>query len=194
MASDEGWTVTSARHASNPSLREAEGYLDLLIPPAPHFRMPRELRLPLAERALSALDHACLAGNWSAHAYYLRGQALRIMERYADAVQPLRQAAELAPEDEHVRLALAWCYKRCQRLDLAITALEDALEHAPNSAILYYNLACYWSLARQVRRAVSFLSKAFELDPDYRDRVANEPDFDPVRSHPHFQSLLTVIV
>ena len=100
--------MTSARHASNPSLREAEGYLDLLIPPAPHFRMPRELRIPLAQRALTALDHACLAGNWSAHAYFLRGQALRIMERYADAVQPLRQAAELDPEDQHVRLALAW--------------------------------------------------------------------------------------
>jgi Flp pilus assembly protein TadD len=182
------------RHAGSPSLREAEGYLDLLIPPAAQFRLPRELRLPLAERALIALDHACLAGNGSAHALFLRGQALRIMERYSDAVEPLRQAAELAPEDQHVRLALAWCYKRCQRLDLAIQSLEEALEFAPDSAILYYNLACYWSLARQVRRAVSFLSRALELDPDYRDRVADEADFDPVRSHPHFQSLLTVIV
>ena len=89
--------MTSVRHAGNASLREAEGYLDLLIPPAAHLRISRELRIPLAERALSALDHACVSGNWSAHAYFLRGQALRIMERYADAVQPLRQAADLAP-------------------------------------------------------------------------------------------------
>lgn len=186
--------MTSVRHAGSPSLREAEGYLDLLIPSAGQFRLPRELRMPLAERALTALDHACVAGNGSAHALFLRGQALRIMERYADAVEPLRQAAELAPDDQHVRLALAWCYKRCQRLDLAIAALEDALESSPNSPILHYNLACYWGLARQVRRSVAFLSRAFELDPDYRDRVADEPDFDPVRQHPHFQSLLTVIV
>jgi Flp pilus assembly protein TadD len=186
--------VTSVRHAGNPSLREAEGYLDLLIPPTSQLRLSRELRIPLAERALAALDHVCLKEQWSAHALFLRGQALRIMERYADAVDPLRQAAEIVPEDQHVRLALAWCYKRCQRLDLAIQALEEALEFSPDSAILYYNLACYWSLARQVRRSVSFLSRAIELEPDYRERVADEADFDPVRSHPHFQSALSVIV
>jgi tetratricopeptide (TPR) repeat protein len=186
--------VTSVRHAGNPSLREAEGYLDLLIPPTSQLRLPRELRIPLAQRALAALDNAFLLETWSAHALFLRGQALRIMERYSDAVEPLRQAAEIAPEDQHVRLALAWCYKRCQRLDLAIQSLEEALEFAPDSAILHYNLACYWSLARQVRRVASYLSRAFELDPDYRDSVASEPDFDPVRSHPHFQSLLSVIV
>lgn len=186
--------MTSVRHAGNPSLREAEGYLDLLIPSAPHLRLPRELRMPLAQRALAALDHASQLETWSPHALFLRGQALRIMERYPEAVEPLQRAAELVPEDRHIRLALAWCYKRCQRLDLAIQSLEDALDFAPQSAIIHYNLACYWSLARQVRRSVSFLARAIELDSDYRDAVASEPDFDPVRSHPYFQSLLTVIV
>lgn len=186
--------MSSVRHTGNPSLREAEGYLDLLIPPTPQLRLPKELRIPLAERALAALDHIGDAGIWSAHALFLRGQALRIMERYSEAVEPLRRAVEIAPDDQHVRLALAWCYKRCQRLDLAIQSLEEALDFVPDCAILHYNLACYWSLARQVRKSVSFLARAFELDPDYRDRVGTEPDFDPIRAHPHFQSLLSVIV
>jgi tetratricopeptide (TPR) repeat protein len=186
--------VSSVRQAGNPSLREAEGYLDLLIPPTPQLRLPKELRIPLAERALVALDHAGDAGMYSVHAMFLRGQALRIMERYAEAVEALRQVVEIVPDDQHVRLALAWCYKRCQRLDLAIQSLEEALDFAPDSAILHYNLACYWSLGRQIRKSVSYLARALELDPDYRDRVATEADFDPIRGHPHFQSLLSVIV
>ena len=71
----------------------------------------------------------------------------------------------------HIRLALAWCYKRCRRLDLAIETLEEALEAEPEMAIVHYNLACYWSLAGNPKLAVSFLSQAFELQPDYREHV-----------------------
>ena len=186
--------MTSERHTGNPSLREAEGYLDLLIPPSARLRLPRELRIPLAERAIRALNRAGEAGAWSAHMLFLRGQAFRTMERYAEAVESLRQAAEIAPTNQHIRLALGWCYKRCQRLDLAIESLEAALDQAPACAILHYNLACYWSLTRNARRAISYLTRALELDPDYRDALSSEADFDPIRSHPHFQSLLSVIV
>jgi tetratricopeptide (TPR) repeat protein len=186
--------VNTIRQIGNPSLREAEGYLDLLIPPSPQLRLPRELRVPLAQRAIATLDHLAGISGWSAEALFLRGQALRSMERYSEALESLRKAADLAPQDQHIRLALGWCYKRCQRLDLAIESLEAALDYAPNSAILYYNLACYWSLVRQVRKSVSYLARAFELRPEYRDAVPSEADFDPIRAHPHFQSLLSVIV
>jgi tetratricopeptide (TPR) repeat protein len=186
--------VITVRQIGNPSLREAEGYLDLLIPPSPQLRLSRELRAPLAERAIAVLDQVGNVSGWSAHALFLRGQALRIMERYSEAIDSLSKAAEIAPQDQHIRLALGWCYKRCQRIDLAIESLEAALDYVPDSAILHYNLACYWSLVRQVRKSVSYLARALELDPDYRDAVGSESDFDPIRFHPHFQSLLSVIV
>jgi len=187
--------MSSARQLEqNKSLREAEGYLDLLVSVSPRFSLPRDVRLPLAERAIAALDRQGDIGAWFPRCLYLRGQALRIMERYAEAVVPLRRAADLAPESQHVWVALGWCYKRCQRIDLAIEALEEALALAPNRAILHYNLACYWSLARNVKQAVTYLARAVELDPHYREAVATEPDFDPIRAHPHFQSISSVIV
>jgi Flp pilus assembly protein TadD len=187
--------MKAQRHiGKSQSLLEAEGYLDLLLSASPQLRLAREFRIPLAERAIAVLDATDDFGAWSAHALFLRGQALRIMERYGEAVVPLRRAAEIAPNDQRVWLALGWCYKRCHRIDLAIEALEEALEHAPQRAILHYNLACYWSLARNVKLAVAFLRRAFELDPSYRDAVATEPDFDPIRLHPHFQSIARVIV
>lgn len=175
-------------------LREAEGYLDLITVFGERWPCRGAARDRLAERVLSTLDRIDNPGGLQAHIYFLRGQSLRAMERYAEAVVPLREAAELEPENIHVRLALGWCFKRCQRLDLAIQTLEEAIEAEPSQAILHYNLACYWSLAGNAKLACTFLAQAFELEPDYRDLVARERDFDGIRSNPHFLALTTVIV
>jgi tetratricopeptide (TPR) repeat protein len=131
---------------------------------------------------------------------YLEGEALRSLERYAEALEPLREDSELDPENVQIWLALGWCHKRTGRLDLAIEALEraaeavdDTLETEKYRGLLNYNLACYWSLAGNKAHALEYLSKAFETDPDYRDRVGSEPDFDPLRSDPDFQALTTLI-
>ena len=105
-----------------------------------------------------------------------------------------RYQQEVLPELISIYVSLAWCYKRSGRLDLAIETLEEALEVDATEALLYYNLACYWSLAGHKARVLRFLSKAFFLDADYRDLVEDEPDFDPMRSDPDFKELTAVIV
>lgn len=187
--------MTKQRHRDKQqALREAEGYLELLHCSLPQTRLSGESRAPLARRVLEILESGAGGEPSSAHAYFLHGQALRALERYTEAVESFRSAARLNSRNRHIWLALAWCYKRCHRVDLAIEALEEALLVAPDAAILYYNLACYWSLARNVHRAVAYLGRAFELNPDYRDRVGREPDFDPIRHHPYFQTATSVIV
>jgi tetratricopeptide (TPR) repeat protein len=175
-------------------LREAEGYLDLITVFGDRMPCRPDARDQLARRVLETLDRIENPGGLNAHVLFLRGQAMRAMHRYADAVPLLREAAELETQNIHIRLSLAWCYKRCRRLDMAIQTLEEALEADPAFAIVHYNLACYWSLAGNVKLAVTYLSQAFELEPEYRDLVPRERDFDPVRDHPHFQALTSVIV
>jgi tetratricopeptide (TPR) repeat protein len=80
---------------------------------------------------------------------------------------------------------------------LAIDALERAQETDPEpstAALLDYNLACYWSLAGKKNRALSSLARAFAIDPNYRDQVGDEPDFDPLRADPDFRELTSIIV
>jgi tetratricopeptide (TPR) repeat protein len=175
-------------------LREAEGYLDLITAFGERWPCRSDVRDRVALRVIESLDRIPNPGGMRGHIAFLRGQSLRAMEQYEAAIAPLVEAAELESQNVHVRLALAWCYKRCKRLDLAIQALEEALEIEPNQAILHYNLACYWSLAGNAKTACVFLSQAFELEPDYRDLVHQEHDFDPIRKHPHFQALTSVIV
>lgn len=175
-------------------LREAEGYLDLVTACADELPLTNNVRDRLAQRAIDTLMRLDANSQSRVEALYLRGQALRIMERYGQAIEFLGQAAELDHDNIHVWLALGWCHKRTGRLDKAIESLEEALQVDEQQAIVHYNLACYWSLAKNVKWAIEYLERAFELDPSYRDLVPHEHDFDPIRGHPRFQELLSVIV
>lgn len=152
------------------------------------------VRDPVAQRALDALERLDESDQRSAYALYLRGLAYRAMERFYDAILPLRESADLDPEDTHALLALGWCYKRIGRLNFAIQALEEALAVDEDQAIVHYNLACYWSLAGNADAALDHLATALVLDPKYRDLAAEESDFDAIRQHPGFRELTSVVV
>jgi len=182
-------------------LREAEGYLDLIMlpsakPTAAALSPSQSSRNRLALRALEILEQLELAGGtWrQSHLLYLRGQAYRVMHRFEEAVAPLEAANALAPSNVHICLALAWCFKRIDRLDRAIETLEGALQVDAESAIVLYNLACYWSLANNPALATSYLAAAFDIDQSYRDLVADESDFDSIRHDPEFQHVISVAV
>lgn len=175
-------------------LLEAEGYLELSTACGDDLPLSTETRDQLAQNALSRLSTLSVRANRTEEALYLRGMALRTMERHREAIGALEQAAELNPCSTSTWLALGWCQKRVGRLDLAIQALEEALEVDPDEAIINYNLACYWSLANNPKLALRYLHQAFEQDASYRDLVAAEVDFDPIRSHPGFLELTSVIV
>ena len=155
-------------------LREASGYLEL--------EMPRQ--------ALETLDRAEEPGTFRGQTSYLRGEALRALERYAEAIEPLREAAALTPSNLSVYFALGWCLKRDQRLPEAIEALETAEKIAPEEALIHYNLACYQSLAGRKAAALACLSHALRLDARLRDNIGDETDFDPLRNDPDFRALI----
>ena len=46
--------------------------------------------------------------------------------------------------------------------------------------IVPYNLACYWSLAKNVKLALGYLARAFDIDSNYRDLAAEARRFEPV--------------
>lgn len=144
--------------------------------------------------ALEVLNRLKEPGTFRGQQLYLTGEALRALERYQDALVPLEQAADLQPSNLRIWLALGWCYKRTGRLDAAIDALQRAEEVAPNEAVVPYNLACYWSLSGNKEQALNNLSRAISMDPNFRDLIQDEHDFDPIRSDPEFRALTEIIV
>ncbi len=175
-------------------LREADGYLDLASACGDQFVLSARVRHQLARRALETLSRVPVSRGLRPKVSYLRGQALRNLERYAEAIASLNEAAELDSENTHTFLALGWCQKRVGRLDLAIEALERAMEIDSGQSIVYYNLACYWSLASNTQLALAYLTRAFDMEPGFRELVDEEEDFDPIRQDPRFLELTSVIV
>ena len=114
------------------TIEEAEGYREL----------------GMIDHALRTLQRRGALVHGNGHACYLLGETLRDMARYEEALLPLERSADLVPDDIHVWLALGWCYKRTGQLAKAIESLERAVRVDASEAILHYNLACYWSLAR----------------------------------------------
>jgi len=154
-------------------LDEAEGYLMLDLP----------------VRTLEILERRDDWATMQFEASFLKGEALRSLERYREALKPLEVAARLRPGDVGVAIALGWCYKRTHRLAQAIDALERACRENSQEPLLHYNLACYWSLAGNVPKALDELAIALDLKPNLRTLINDESDFEKLRGNPEFERL-----
>jgi tetratricopeptide (TPR) repeat protein len=183
-------------------LREAEGYLELaqflgdqFLDDSPHKDQAASNHTTvLAGRCLDALGQLSPESRRRAHPLYLEGEAHRATGEFQDAIFPLHASLEAEPSNVAGWVALGWCYKRLGRLDMAIQTLDESLTHDSDHAILHYNLACYWSLAKRPKNAIAYLARALEIDPSMRDLIATETDFDNVRSEPEFRLVTSVIV
>ena len=171
----------------------AEGYLDLAMA-LDQWPLELSLRQSLADRALQNLDTIEKPLGYKPYILFLKGQACRTAERFTDAIHYLEQSLKLDPDNLHAFLALAWCYKRTDRMDLAIESMQSAVELDAESGIAHYNLACYCALNRQIDLALMHLSFALDLNSEFRDLVANESDFDAIRENPRFSSLTSAAV
>jgi tetratricopeptide (TPR) repeat protein len=156
-------------------LSKAEGYLQLEMP----------------AHALAALSKIDTQHQSRFLVQYLHGMVYRDLKQYDEALRYFQQALTDKPESVEVLLAMAWCYKRIDRLDEAISTMEQAYRVAPLESIVLYNIACYWSLAGDKENALSWLGRALRMDQDLRKLIDDEPDFDTLRHDPDFEMIVS---
>ena len=79
------------------------------------------------------------------------------------------------------------------RYDEGLEVDERLARLDPKNALVFYNLACSYSLTDQFDRAAAALKRAFELG--YRDFnwLARDPDLRKLRKHPIYEELTEVI-
>ncbi len=165
------------RSARDRELTAAEGYITL----------------GMYTHALASLDKIDDPEDAAFELNFKRGDALRHLERYDEALVALHRAFEERPDDVNLLMAMAWCYKRTNQLPRAITSMERAYRINPKEAVILYNLSCYWSLAGNKTQALSWLGRALRMDNDYRRLIDDESDFDPLRNDPDFQSMIRAV-
>ncbi len=175
-------------------IRQAEGYLDLIMCLEDQWRLDEPIIQVITGKALKVLDELDETSGRRSHVAFLRGQAFRVRHDYQAAVVAFEESLENDYENIHTHLGLAWCYKRLNKIDLAIRSLNQANEIEPENAIVLYNLACYWALAGNVLNCCEHLHFALELDGGLRELIDDESDFDLVRGSAEFQSITSAIV
>ncbi len=152
----------------------AEGYLLLNLP-------------ALAVRELECIRET---GRNLVDWHRLYGEALRMDQRHEEALRSLQQVQEVYPDQLDTLLAIAWCYKRVDRLGDAIATMKQAYDAHPRVAVVLYNMACYYALAGDKPLALSWLGRAIRMDPDLRTLIPAETDFDTLRDDPDFQFVI----
>lgn len=166
--------------------RRASGYIELGELLVTGESDPSPLAAKVLRRALAELDRLPAGRRNGFEACLLEGEALRALGDWQGAIPFLSRAAGGDVGRLEACLGLGWCWKRLGRIDEAIAALDRGLVRFPSQPILFYNLACYHSLAGNVQAAIDHLTKAIALDGRFRDLTGAERDFDGIRSDPRF--------
>jgi tetratricopeptide (TPR) repeat protein len=117
----------------------------------------------------------------------LKAESYRDLGRFEDAIPYFEKALDVHPGNLQAHLGLAWCYKRIDRLSRAIESLERAKQHHPEEPIVIYNLACYFSLVGDKPKAIECLGRSLRMEPQLRQLIPAETDFDQLRTDPDFQ-------
>ena len=80
---------------------------------------------------------------------------------------------------------------REERYGEAADVLREAITQHPDGATLFYNLACFDSMAGADAAAVAQnLGRSIELYPGFRDLAREDSDFEPVHGDPAIQALI----
>jgi tetratricopeptide (TPR) repeat protein len=175
-------------------IREAEGYLDLMSVFEDRWKLDPNLAEMMSRRVLETLDQIDQPQGFKGEILYLKGQAFRALGRLPEAADFLEQSRDSNPEHLPTILALAWCYKRLNRIAMAIEIMREGVALDSESAIAHYNLACYLAMDSNLKESVHHLAIALDIDPHFRTLVAGESDFDSIRDTKEFQAALSVIV
>jgi tetratricopeptide (TPR) repeat protein len=67
---------------------------------------------------------------------------------------------------------------------------RELLQAHPQSAVRFYNLACYESLAGRTADAIEHLRPALDRSEELRELAKSDSDLDPIRDEPAFKELV----
>ncbi len=108
---------------------------------------------------------------------------------YQEAIDQLKEAAAINPEDPRVLGALGYAYARAGHRDLASSVLNELIEK-DRRADMATALAWVYAGLDDKERAFEWLEKAYQRRSPFLPRLGLSPANDQLRSDPRFKDLL----
>lgn len=114
-------------------------------------------------KALDLSPEQPLVLNYLGYSLVDRGQKLD------EALDMIRRAVELRPQDGYIVDSLGWAYYRLGRFEEAVTELEKAVQLRPQDPIINDHLGdAYWRVGRHLEAQFQW-NHARDLDPEEED-------------------------
>ena len=84
-------------------------------------------------------------------------------------------------------------YTKRGRYSEGLVVDEQLAQLEPDNPLVFYNLACSYSLTDQCERAADAIEKALELGYNDFKWLAKDPDLKKLRSHPRYKQIRAII-
>jgi serine/threonine protein kinase/Tfp pilus assembly protein PilF len=108
-------------------------------------------------------------------------------------VRLLEQHLELNPEDPRACILGAVAYGMLGETDKSVDLASRAMAIDPEDPMLLYNVACNYSVLQRYDDALNALERAVEKGWGDRAWIEHDSDFDPLRSNPKFQAIVSAM-
>ena len=121
-------------------------------------------------------------------------KTLNLREKAEDAYRRslvnIERHLEVNPEDSRARQMGAVAFIELGDLEKGLEWGAKVVTMDPENPMLLYNSACVFSVAGDTERAIECLEKAIHTGYTNKGALLNDPDLDPIRNHPRFQTLV----
>ncbi len=148
------------------------------------------------ERAVRLFEQACAVHDdyqarlLAALSYKALGREEDAKHAYERALRSVEKHLDLTPGDGRALTLGAGCLARLGRSEDAIVWNERALSIDPDDPVVVYAVACTDAILGRSGEALDRLERALDIGFGNRRWILNDPDFETLRDHPRFRSLV----
>ncbi len=120
--------------------------------------------------------------------YLLLGDPRKAIEYYEKALVISREIGNR--RGEGADLGNLWlAFSELGEMGKAIECYDQALEINPEDPNVWYNKACTNSLMNKKSEALTYLKRAVELDPEYKELAKSDKDFGKLWEDKDFEDI-----
>jgi tetratricopeptide (TPR) repeat protein len=108
-----------------------------------------------------------------------------------EALYKIEQRLALNPDDSRAIYLGAGVHARMGDQEKAMEWIKRLAATERDEPHLLYGIACLYSMTGRIEESIYYLEKAVEAGFAHRRYLERDGDFDPIRSHPGYKSLIT---
>ncbi|MGD9056229.1 MAG: tetratricopeptide repeat protein [Desulfobacterales bacterium] len=133
------------------------------------------------------------APAYLAFLYQMTGQLEKMAPVLQEALQKIEKRLALNPDDSRALYLGAGAWIRLGDQTKAMEWIKRLAATERDEPHLLYGIACLYSMTGKIEESIYYLNKAVEAGFAYRLYLEKDGDFDPVRSHPGYKTLIETL-